>query len=60
MTPSALTLTPVVSVSYITDDGTEAFAIVVKRHGDTFDLAWLDPDTYQWHAANAVPAERVK
>ena len=51
---------PVESVEYKTDDGREAFALVLNTNQDgSLDLAWLDPDTYQWHAANQTPADRV-
>ena len=50
------------SVTYVTDDGRDAFAFVLREDGDKYDLAVLDQDTYTLSAANQVPkdSERVK
>lgn len=54
---------PVESVTYVLDDGREAFALVVSRNVDdpgTLNLAVLDPDTYSLHAVNRADPTRVK
>lgn len=51
---------PAESVTYITDDGKDAYALVLSKDGGNYNLAWLDPDNYTWHAANETPPERVK
>jgi hypothetical protein len=51
---------PARMVKYQVDGNTQAYALVLEQHGDKYDLAWLDPDNYQWHAANDVPDDRVK
>lgn len=46
------------SVKYKTDEGQEAFAFVLsKNENGSLNLAVVDPDTYQLHAANEVPAD---
>lgn len=52
--------TPVKKVKYQVDGNTQAHALVLDQRGDKYDLAWLDPDNYTWHAANDVPEDRVK
>ena len=52
--------TPLNKVIYKMDDGRQAHAIVLEQRGDKYDLAWLDPDNYTWHAANDTPDDRVK
>ena len=45
---------PVHSVTFKADDGRDTFALVISEEPDKVNLAWLDPDTYDFHAENAV------
>ncbi len=52
---------PVESVTYTNDDGNECFAFLLSKNPNgSVNIAWLDPDTYALHAANEVPADRIK